>query len=136
MNIPIKTISRADLRAMGGGLWRGKRSKLEPKFELLWKSQQPYQLVREFRFHETRKWRFDFAHLASKTAIEIQGGGFGSMNFHGSGVGMQRDCEKSLASAVLGWLVIPITGKMITTAVIEQIASVIHRRLPHNALPP
>jgi hypothetical protein len=31
-------------------------------------------LEREFHFHPTRRWRADFAHLPSRTLIEIEGG--------------------------------------------------------------
>ena len=30
----------------------------------------------QFRFHETRKWRFDFAWIEEKLAVEIDGGSF------------------------------------------------------------
>jgi hypothetical protein len=44
----------------GGGVWG---SKLERRFELLWRILNGPELVREFQFHPTRKWRADFAHL-------------------------------------------------------------------------
>lgn len=136
MNIPIKTITRADLKAMRGTVKRGRSKVLEDKFDLMWKSQQPYQLVREFRFCLTRRWKFDFAHLATKVAVEIQGGGFKPKNYHGSGAGMEKDCEKFLDAAYLGWQVITITGKMIHFSALSKISSVIRQRLPKNALPP
>ena len=30
--------------------------------------------IREHRFHETRKWRFDLAWLKYKLAVEVEGG--------------------------------------------------------------
>ena len=45
-------------------------SHLERKFALLWKAHDgPLPLRHEVPFHPTRKWRFDFAHAASKVAI-------------------------------------------------------------------
>ena len=32
------------------------------------------EVVKEFRFHETRKWRFDYAFPSHKIAIEVDGG--------------------------------------------------------------
>jgi hypothetical protein len=51
-------------------------SKLESQFLLLWRVAQGPTLKREVRFHPERKWRADFAHAASRTLIEIQGGIF------------------------------------------------------------
>jgi len=41
-------------------------SRLEARFELLWRAQGGPDLQKEFRFHPVRKWRADFAHLESK----------------------------------------------------------------------
>jgi len=65
---------------------------------------------REYRFHATRKWRFDFAWPDSKVAIEIDGGGFA----FGGGKHMQpRDLEKLNTAASLGWKVYRFTPEMI-----------------------
>ena len=56
---------------------KAKRERHESKFAMLWKTRNMVpriELVREYKFHPTRKWRFDFAHVATKTAIEIEGG--------------------------------------------------------------
>jgi hypothetical protein len=49
-------------------------SRLAKRFEALWNAHGGHALEKEFRFHPTRKWRADFAHLESKTLIEIEGG--------------------------------------------------------------
>jgi hypothetical protein len=49
-------------------------SRLESRFELLWRAHGGPDLEKEFRFHPVRKWRADFAHLPSRTLIEIEGG--------------------------------------------------------------
>lgn len=65
---------------------------------------------REYRFHATRKWRFDFAWPDSKVAVEIDGGGF----TFGGGKHMQpRDLEKLNTAASLGWKVYRFTPEMI-----------------------
>lgn len=50
-------------------------------------------------FHPVRMWRFDFAWLQQKVAIEVQGFGEG----HNSFEGMKNDYEKHNAALVLGW---------------------------------
>ena len=49
-------------------------SRLEAKFALYWRGLGGPPLEREFRFHPERKWRADFAHIESRTLIEIEGG--------------------------------------------------------------
>jgi hypothetical protein len=45
-------------------------SRLEARFELLWRAQGGPELEKEFRFHPIRKWRADFAHLESRTLAD------------------------------------------------------------------
>ncbi len=49
-------------------------SRLEARFLRLWKALDGPPLEKEFRFHPGRRWRADFAHLPSRTLIEIEGG--------------------------------------------------------------
>jgi len=66
--------------------------------------------IREYRFHATRKWRFDFAWPDLKVAIEIDGGAFA----FGGGKHMQpRDFEKLNTAASLGWKVYRFSPDMI-----------------------
>ena len=48
--------------------------------------------VKEYRFHPTRKWRFDFL-WKPDVAIEIEGGIF-TQGRHSRGAGMQKDMDK------------------------------------------
>lgn len=65
---------------------------------------------REYRFHDTRKWRFDFAWPESKVAVEIDGGGFA----FGGGKHMQpRDLEKLNTAASMGWKVYRFSPDMV-----------------------
>ena len=49
-------------------------SRLESRVETLWRALGGPVLEKEFRFHPVRKWRADFAHMTSRTLIEIEGG--------------------------------------------------------------
>lgn len=60
----------------------------------------------EYRFHPTRKHRFDFAFPSQKLAVEIDGRGRrGHEGRHHSFTGASKDAEKLNAAAKLGWRV-------------------------------
>lgn len=63
---------------------------------------------REYRFHETRKWPFDFAWPASKLAVEIEGGIWVNGG-HNRGKKYTADCEKYNAAVLRGWRVLRYT---------------------------
>ena len=67
-----------------------------------------WDLVREHRFHPTRKWRWDFAFPSQKLAIEIDGRGR-----HQTITGARSDCEKQNEAVRMGWRVLrfPATDK-------------------------
>lgn len=94
--------------------------------------------VKEHRFHPTRKWPFDRAWPNFMVAMEVDGGVFGRPvvchncgqtvkrhlknggtvvvregGRHNTGTGFENDAEKLNEAAVLGWLVIRVTPKMI-----------------------
>ena len=98
-------------------------SKLEAAFTSIWKALNGPYLVAEYKFHPTRKWRFDFADLATMTAIEIEGGIF-SGGRHTRGAGYAKDCEKYNAAVHLGWRVFRITRP--TKAELQQIIDTIN----------
>ena len=67
---------------------------------------------REYKFHDTRKWRFDFAWPDVKVAVEVEG------LTHGGGrhqrlAGFIADCEKMEAALIYGWVVYRIPGQWI-----------------------
>lgn len=68
-------------------------------------------MVREHKFHPTRKWMLDFAWPDKKIGIEVQGGIWsGKFGGHTSGTGRMRDMEKSNAATILGWKVIEVSS--------------------------
>lgn len=73
-------------------------------------------LVREFRFHPSRRWRFDFAWPEQRLAVEVEGGHW-SGGRHTRGSGFEADCEKYLHAVVEGWRVLRVTGSMVKSGV-------------------
>jgi hypothetical protein len=69
--------------------------------------------VAEYRFHDTRKWRFDMACPTRKLAIEIDGGVW-SGGRHSGGAGQIGDMEKLNTAAILGWRVLRFTPQQTT----------------------
>mgnify|MGYP001589451103 CR=1 FL=1 len=67
----------------------------------------------EWRFHPSRKWRFDFAWIDERLALEVDGGVW-SGGKHGRGSGIVKDHEKQNAAAVLGWRILRITPRQLT----------------------
>lgn len=65
--------------------------------------------VREHRFHPSRKWRFDFAFLERRVAVECEGAVW-SNGRHTRGSGFVADTEKYNAAAALGWHVFRFDG--------------------------
>ena len=66
----------------------------------------------EYRFHESRRWRFDLAWPTLRVAFEREGGTWQGSR-HTSGKGFRADCEKYNEAAVAGWVVIRGTVDMI-----------------------
>jgi very-short-patch-repair endonuclease len=99
-------------------------SRLESKFLLLWRVAQGPPLEREVRFHASRRWRADFADIASRTLIEIEGGIFiPGGGRHSRGVGYAKDAEKYLEAVLAGWTVIRLTEKQLNLDFIERIVA-------------
>jgi very-short-patch-repair endonuclease len=93
----------------------GRRDELRRKFETLWRQVGGPALVAEYRFHPTRRWRFDYAVPTKKLAIELEGGEFVGGR-HLRPVGFTNDCIKYNAAAGLGWRVFRLTTKMLDDA--------------------
>lgn len=70
----------------------------------------PY--VREYKFHPTRKWRFDFYIDQGKIAIEAQGGTWVNGG-HSRHSGYENDCRKFAEAAILGITVLAFTTDQI-----------------------
>ncbi len=68
--------------------------------------------IREYRFHEKRRWRCDFIWLDEKLIVEVEGG-IWSKGRHTRGLGFQNDCEKYNEAALNGYKVLRVTSQQI-----------------------
>lgn len=75
-----------------------------------WTAARGLSLRKEFPFHPTRKWRFDFAIEDRKLAVEYEGLlGWGRKTGHTDSKGYTANTDKYNAAAALGWMVIRVT---------------------------
>ena len=102
MSDDVKALNADEIRAIDKKL---KGSVLERRWQMWWNALTPHiPLIPEYKFHPTRKWRFDFAHVGTKVAIELEGGVY-SFGRHQRAEGFLEDMEKYNAALALGWRV-------------------------------
>lgn len=83
---------------------------------------------REYVFASPRKWRADFAHVAARLLVEVEGGVWKN-GAHNRGKGFTEDCEKYNAAAMLGWTLLRFTTDMVKTgAAAKMIEEFVNRR--------
>lgn len=101
---------------MGRIRYGQQRLSLGEKVALVIKAQQLPEPEREYRFHPTRKWRFDFAWILGdhRIALEIEGGVF-IRGRHTQGAGYAKDAEKYNQAALLGWRIYRVTTKQLSS---------------------
>ena len=80
-------------------------SHAEELFALHLRAEHLVDWQREYRFAPPRRWRFDFAHVAMRLAVEIEGGIF-TNGRHSRGKGMEADMEKYNTATAMGWRVL------------------------------
>ena len=102
--------------------FRDKRSpsRLEARFSLLWRAANGPALEKEFVFHPGRRWRADFAHIPSRTLIEIEGG-IWIHGRHNRAEGFLADIEKYFEAALAGWTVLRLSERQLTLEAVERI---------------
>lgn len=79
-----------------------------------------YKVEREYRFHPTRRWRFDAAIPELMIAAELEGGHW-SNGRHVRPAGFEADLEKYNTAALLGWSVYRFVPRMLNQGWIEKI---------------
>lgn len=81
--------------------------------------------INEYKFHDTRRWRFDMCWPEEMLAVECDGGVW-SQGRHVRGAGYENDCEKLNVAAELGWRVLRFTTGMIRSGkAIEQLQRIL-----------
>jgi len=93
--------------------------------------------IAEHKFHSKRRWRFDYAFLDHKLAVEIEGGiwigykgkngrgqggknNYGQGGRHNRGQGFINDMEKYNAATELGWRVLRYEPDKVDIGQIEK----------------
>ena len=77
-------------------------------FTVICKTDLHVECVKEYKFHPTRKWRFDFAIPDYKVALEVEGGVW-TGGRHTSSTGFLKDIEKYNMATLMGWKVLRTT---------------------------
>lgn len=115
MQLLARGRSRARATNTPAATLRGAHAKRhEDAFAAWWARLHPTQPEpeREHRFAPPRRFRFDFAWVEQRVAVEIDGGTWvGGRHSHGKGY--ERDCEKSALAAANGWRVLHLTPGML-----------------------
>lgn len=95
------------------------------RFERLLRSVGLPAPVREHRFHPVRRWRFDYAWIEHKVALEVEGGVW-TGGRHTRGAGFLGDIEKYNAAVLAGWRVVRVVpGKLCASATVGMLESLI-----------
>lgn len=92
-------------------------------------SQTGVAWVAEYKFHPVRKWRFDYACVQFKIAIEIEGGVW-KRGRHTRALGFIGDMEKYNEAVILGWSLLRFTPQQMNKSEsYETIRRLIKERL-------
>ena len=83
---------------------RTEEETLADRFYKAWRLLGGPELKKEHYFHPVRKWHFDFAHLPTKIAIEVNGGAW-IQGRHNRGKGYLDDLIKLNNAQLLDWQV-------------------------------
>ncbi len=79
----------------------------DPIFLAMLKAKKIPAPIREFRFHQSRRWRFDYAWPEQMVALETEGG-IWTRGRHTRGKGFSADMLKYSEAAIAGWCVIRV----------------------------
>lgn len=96
-------------------------------FCLVCRAELGVEVVREFRFHTIRRWRFDYAVPEHRIALEVEGGVW-TGGRHTSPKGFLSDMEKYNAAALMGWVVVRTTPDKLLTDGVQIVKELIDKR--------
>lgn len=107
-------------------------SSLEFQFDILWDELYPdIDLETEVKLIPYRRFKFDYANIPAKVAIEINGQ-IWHQGGHSTGKSLMRDYEKLNLAQHYGYCVFQLSREMITESWLNVIAQTIRSRI----LPP
>ena len=105
-----------------------KRSHLEELFELHWEQLYPdVDLWAEQRLIPNRRFRFDFVHYPSRTAIEVNGGNW-SNGRHTRAGALNQEYEKILLATLEGYVVVFLSQDQINEEYLQMVYQVLEAR--------
>lgn len=94
-------------------------------FTTLCRSDLRVECVKEFRFHPTRRWRFDYAMPEYKIAVEVEGGVWIGGR-HTSPKGFLGDMEKYNTATAMGWRILrAIPDELISAKMLKMLRGMI-----------
>lgn len=103
----------------------GNSQKIRDVFTVLCFSDLHVECVKEFKFHPTRRWRFDYAIPEHKIAVEVEGGVW-TNGRHTRPQGFLGDIEKYNTATLMGWRVFRTTPtELVRTATLKMIKQAI-----------
>lgn len=101
------------------------QQKIRDVFTIICKTDLHIEVVKEYRFHPVRKWRFDYAIPEHKIALEVEGGVW-TGGRHTSPQGFLGDIEKYNTATLMGWRVFRVTpDELYKTATLNLIKQAI-----------
>lgn len=108
---------------------KSRRNENSPKirdvFTVLCQTDLGEECVKEYQFHPTRRWRFDYAIPAHKIAVEVEGGVW-TGGRHIRPQGFLGDIEKYNTATIMGWRVFRTTPeKLLRTATLKMLKKAI-----------
>jgi hypothetical protein len=111
------------------------KSRLESRAEIQLQQEGLAPFAREFRWHPSRRWRFDFAFPDRMVAYEIEGATW-TGGRHSFGGGFRDDAIKYAEAAIAGWIVIRASADMIRDrTALHLVKRALSAREGFNALP-
>ena len=83
-------------------------------------------MEREYRFHDKRRWRADFAQLEARVLIEVEGCIWVNGR-HNRAAGFNADLEKYLEAGLAGWRVFRLGPDQITMDKIQRLDALLRQ---------
>lgn len=100
-------------------------------FDKLVKSCTGLEVTPEYKFHPTRKWRFDYVILSHKIAIEVEGG-LWQMGRHNRPAGFIKDMAKYNEASRLGYRLIRVQPEELLTSYTIDLITDMAKDKPHE----